>query len=155
MPGLLPDMSALQRAQLRREVINLDWQEQTAMDSPQGGPLISKHMNKAKYLNTEEKHVAFMCIGCGQEHAVPTKGMHGWSFNQSLAQPTLMPSVLVRWSTPKGYSNENPAPKGYDGEEENHVCHSFVTDGKIQYLDDCTHQYKGQTIELPEMVVLQ
>jgi len=30
------------------------------------------------------------------------------------------------------------------------VCHSFVTDGNIQYLGDCTHELAGQTIELPE-----
>ena len=28
------------------------------------------------------------------------------------------------------------------------VCHSFVTDGKIRYLNDCTHHLKGQTVEL-------
>ena len=30
------------------------------------------------------------------------------------------------------------------------ICHSFITDGKIQYLNDCTHKLAGQTIELPE-----
>jgi hypothetical protein len=30
------------------------------------------------------------------------------------------------------------------------VCHSFVTDGKIQFLGDCTHALAGQTVELPE-----
>ena len=28
------------------------------------------------------------------------------------------------------------------------VCHSFVTDGKIQFLGDCTHELAGQTVEL-------
>ena len=31
------------------------------------------------------------------------------------------------------------------------TCHSFVTDGKIQYLNDCTHEYAGQTIELEDI----
>ena len=30
-------------------------------------------------------------------------------------------------------------------------CHSFVTDGRIQYLDDCTHELRGQTIDLPDI----
>jgi hypothetical protein len=30
------------------------------------------------------------------------------------------------------------------------VCHSHVTDGKIQYLSDCTHELTGQTIEVEE-----
>lgn len=29
------------------------------------------------------------------------------------------------------------------------VCHSFVTDGCIQYLGDCTHRLAGQTVDLP------
>lgn len=31
------------------------------------------------------------------------------------------------------------------------VCHSFVTDGRIQFLSDCTHSLAGQTVDLPEM----
>lgn len=28
------------------------------------------------------------------------------------------------------------------------VCHSFVRNGKIEYLNDCTHELAGQTVEL-------
>lgn len=28
------------------------------------------------------------------------------------------------------------------------ICHSFVTGGKIRYLNDCTHHLKGKTVEL-------
>jgi len=31
------------------------------------------------------------------------------------------------------------------------VCHSFVTDGRIQFLGDCTHNLAGQTVDLPEI----
>ena len=31
-----------------------------------------------------------------------------------------------------------------------HVCHSFVTDGRIRFLGDCTHALKGQTVPIPE-----
>jgi hypothetical protein len=30
------------------------------------------------------------------------------------------------------------------------VCHSFVTDGRIQFLDDSTHELAGETADLPE-----
>lgn len=33
---------------------------------------------------------------------------------------------------------------------ENNVCHSFVTDGKIRFLNDCTHDKAGQILDLPE-----
>jgi hypothetical protein len=29
------------------------------------------------------------------------------------------------------------------------VCHSFVVDGRIQFLGDCTHHLAGQTVDLP------
>lgn len=29
------------------------------------------------------------------------------------------------------------------------VCHSFITDGQIQFLNDCTHPLAGQTVPLP------
>ena len=28
-------------------------------------------------------------------------------------------------------------------------CHSFVTDGRIQFLSDSTHVLAGQTVDLP------
>ena len=34
-----------------------------------------------------------------------------------------------------------------NGEER---CHSFIRDGKIQYLNDCTHEFAGKTVELPD-----
>ena len=29
------------------------------------------------------------------------------------------------------------------------VCHSFITDGRIQFLNDCTHALAGHTVPLP------
>ena len=92
--------------------------------------------------------LAFKCIGCGREHFIDPKR---WTFNGDYEKPTLAPSILVTWSHPKGYSNDNPAPKGWDGEMVKEVCHSFVREGKIQFLGDCTHELKNQTIDLPDI----
>jgi hypothetical protein len=27
-------------------------------------------------------------------------------------------------------------------------CHSFVREGKIEFLNDCTHEHAGQTLDL-------
>ena len=80
----------------------------------------------------------FHCEGCNTAHGVITegKGRPMWGFNNNEEKPTFSPSVLVRWvSLP-------------DEIEKDEVCHSFVTDGKIKYLNDCTHHLKGQTVEL-------
>lgn len=63
-----------------------------------------------------------------------------WDFNGNLELPTLKPSILSRWEQHAGTEREI-----------RRVCHSFVTDGRIQYLSDCTHAYAGQTMDLPEI----
>lgn len=66
----------------------------------------------------------FHCPGCkcGHMFEVPR-----WSFNGDMYKPTVNPSIL------------------YNGEKR---CHSFVKDGKIQFLDDCFHELKNQTVDL-------
>lgn len=34
-----------------------------------------------------------------------------------------------------------------------YVCHLFVTDGKIIYCSDCTHEYAGKSIDLPDIPI--
>jgi Family of unknown function (DUF6527) len=83
--------------------------------------------------------VVFRCPGCSQ-HIIPVRrpaAGHGasgsrWGWNGDLDRPTLNPSILTRY--------------GPDGAN---VCHSFVTDGRIQFLGDCTHALAGQTVDLP------
>jgi hypothetical protein len=50
---------------------------------------------------------------------------------------------LQSGSTREGY--------GEGDERKTFVCHSFVTDGRIQYLGDCTHAMAGQTVDLPDI----
>lgn len=34
--------------------------------------------------------------------------------------------------------------------QPNSVCHSVVTDGKIAFCSDCTHEMAGKTVDLPD-----
>lgn len=78
----------------------------------------------------------FHCEGCDSAHVVYVTGndVPNWSFNGNEEKPTFKPSILARWT------------EGI--EEKKMVCHSFVTDGRIKYLNDCTHNLKGKTVEL-------
>lgn len=76
------------------------------------------------------------CPGCGFDHKVIIDGSRGWTWNGSLDAPTIKPSILVTWD-----HGPNREPR---------CCHSFVTDGKIKFLADCTHQLAGQIVELKE-----
>jgi len=75
----------------------------------------------------------FRCVGCQSTHPVEVcEDNKGWAWNGSFDKPTFTPSLLV-W-----------------GSRDEVRCHSFITDGKIQYLMDCFHDLKGQTVEIPE-----
>lgn len=84
--------------------------------------------------------LSFHCPGCRRGHGVPVDGSRGWVWNQNLEKPTLSPSILVTY---------NGSDAGVDGAPPA-VCHSFVTDGRIQFLSDCTHELAGQTVDLPD-----
>ena len=72
----------------------------------------------------------FMCPGCDS----PVR-IKGWLWNNDPDHPTFSPSVLT--TMPDGAS-------GYR-------CHSFVRDGRIEFLGDCTHGLKRQTVDLPDL----
>lgn len=82
----------------------------------------------------------FWCPGCLTIHCVNVK-QHGW--NNSVDLPTFTPSVLVTWRDFSVEDDVNSPVKDFR-------CHSFVTDGRIQFLGDCTHGLANQTVELPE-----
>jgi hypothetical protein len=93
-----------------------------------------------KVRESAQNRLAFQCPGCKREHEIsvnPAKnaGGAGWDWNGSVTQPTFKPSVL---------SNVGRAHPGL------HLCHSFVTGGRIQFLPDSTHTLAGQTVELPD-----
>jgi hypothetical protein len=83
----------------------------------------------------DERWIVFHCPGCQGGHSIPTAGARGWKWNGSLDKPTVKPSIFVnRGST-------NPTQP---------ACHSFVTDGKIQFMRDSTHALAGKTVDIPE-----
>lgn len=103
----------------------------------------------AKLVRLSDEIVAFKCPGCRGPQQLPIKGPKAWQWNNSMDKPTFKPSVLAWWGGPDPKSPVNK--HGVPWNERKHVCHSFVTDGKIQFLGDCTHKLAGQTVELPEV----
>lgn len=91
--------------------------------------------------------LSFHCPGCRSKHfvniATEMLPLPTWSWNGSVETPTLSPSVLVTY---------DGRDAGIDGAPPS-VCHSFVTDGQIKFLSDCTHDLAGQTVTLPSVGV--
>ena len=92
----------------------------------------------------------FRCPGCRESHLVGPS----WSFNGDVECPTFQPSILVAG---KQVERDDAGKwtggwvRGEDGEPLDMRCHSYVTDGQIQFLGDCTHALAGQTVPLPDM----
>ena len=76
----------------------------------------------------------FRCPGCGHDHCMPTNRDAGpnWKFNGDVDKPTFAPSVLVKAA----------------GKAEQYRCHSFITDGRIRFLGDCSHEYAGKVMDM-------
>jgi len=94
----------------------------------------------------------FWCPGCDGAHQVQVGDGPGprWGFNGDYDRPTFTPSVLVRGTRPITDEEHARIMAGETIKTEPTVCHSFVTDGRIQFLGDCTHPMAGQTVPLPE-----
>lgn len=82
----------------------------------------------------EEGMILHYCPGCDMLHPIYTSEYKGdrprWTWNGDVLKPSYSPSVVVN---------------------SNHRCHYFMKDGKIQYLNDCSHEYAGKTIDLPDI----
>jgi len=92
-------------------------------------------MNEVVTGPDEDGVLIFWCPGCQGYHGVWTGKPNdltgaNWSWNRDRVKPTFSPSILVN----KGVNIGR--------------CHSFVRDGMIQFLGDCDHNLKGQTVPL-------
>ena len=94
-------------------------------------------LNKIKYQSghdySDNEDYYFWCPGCDEIHKIRASGQTPvWTFNSDMINPTFTPSHLTG---------------SKDFKEDR--CHSFIKDGNIQFLNDCHHKLKGQTIRLP------
>lgn len=102
---------------------------------------------------TDGGRAAFWCPGCNEEHEVRVDAALGpaWGYNGNPSAPTFTPSILVQgteWLTDDEHAR---VMAGETIQPRPTVCHSFVTDGQIQFLSDCTHALAGQTVALPDL----
>lgn len=97
----------------------------------------------------------FMCPGCGQRHVLPIgKGISpSWFFTGDVERPTLSPSIAARGILGVfDYAGDWTGEWQIDaaGSTIPFVCHSFVRDGRIEFLGDCSHSMAGKTVDLPQ-----
>lgn len=112
----------------------------------------------AKVRALQGDRVSFVCPGCNEEHAIPVNGSGSpnWYYNGNPDKPTFKPSILRRTGHYAAHYKEGHGcwcdkDKDADWPFKCTICHSFVTDGRIQFLGDCTHDLAGQTVDLPDI----
>lgn len=59
-------------------------------------------------------------------------GTINWVWDGSVDTPTLYPSILTKGNNETG----------------EHVCHSWINKGKVQFLNDCTHDLACKIVDL-------
>jgi hypothetical protein len=93
----------------------------------------------------EDGGILFFCPGCRAVHGIKVGAGAGlrWGYNGNPEAPTFTPSILVQTGRAV-----DPTFKPEPGDPPE-TCHSFVTDGRIQFLGDSTHPLAGQTVDLP------
>lgn len=79
----------------------------------------------------------FFCPGCHEIHGVWTEKPNEltgarWNWNGDMVKPSFTPSILV-------HGSDGALPR----------CHSYVTNGTINYCPDSGHALAGQNVILP------
>jgi hypothetical protein len=95
--------------------------------------------------------VFFECPGCGMNHGMPIslgKSHSCWTFNNDVEKPTLSPSILAKSTVPITDEQHAAIMRGEKVTPIDVVCHSFVRNGNIEFLSDCTHEFAGKTVPL-------
>lgn len=92
-------------------------------------PAEATHLKIALPGSIPERIIPVIASGCRANSP-------NWSWNGCIDKPTLRPSILT---------------KTYHGDTIKDICHSWITDGQVQFLADSTHSLAGTTAELAEL----
>lgn len=101
-----------------------------------------------KLVKINRTGLAHWCPACDSGHEINVGGVNSsgarWAFNGNAQCPTFSPSINLKINTPDMGADYQP-------DIASTVCHYFISGGKIQYCADCTHELRGQTVDLPDI----
>ena len=87
-------------------------------------------MPKIKVHPNDPTMYMFWDVALDRPNAFYVRDQHpSWSWNGDYECPTVSPSIRLIHTV-------------------NQVDHLFIRDGKIQYLNDCTHELAGKTVDM-------
>jgi len=103
------------------------------------------------HVENQPELLIFECPGCECCHGVnvlPIPGKPCWGWNGDMDKPTFSPSIRVGGTVPITDEQAQRILSGEKIEPVPLICHSFVKDGNIEFLGDCTHKLAGKTVQL-------
>jgi hypothetical protein len=104
----------------------------------------------------QEELISFFCPGCKDIHYFNVgKDLNPyWEWNNDLIKPTVSPSLLITGVKKMTDDEYNVyLQKSILPEPVPMTCHSFIRDGNIEFLNDCTHELAGKTIPLNKFTI--
>lgn len=109
-------------------------------------------MKLKRVSNTSGEHYGwrFHCPGCDDEHVIDRT----WKCDGDPERPTISPSILVYAHKTCVTDAKGELVRDAAGDiltKDSFRCHSFVSNGRIQFLADSTHPLAGKTVELPDL----
>ncbi len=90
----------------------------------------------SKTSRTDDGRTLFWCVGCDEHHWIDDS----WAITGPEDKPTFSPSVLCA---------------GFSAHSIERTCHSFIREGMIEYLSDCTHSLAGQTVQMVDLEAMR
>lgn len=101
-------------------------------------PQISRVLRSYTCKVTGRKGYGWWCPGCKCAHYINTDGGDRpvWGFDGDLELPTIMPSY-------REFIPAMPALGEYPEMPEQIICHCWVQQGHIEFLNDCSHDLRG------------
>ena len=75
-------------------------------------------------------------------------GTNSWTWNGDTEKPTLRPSIRTEGMREMTDEEVAKALAGETFDIESIICHTWVNDGKVQFLDDCSHELAGSVVDL-------
>lgn len=108
----------------------------------------------------EATHVTIHIPGPSGKQTLPVilqgtrSGTGCWSWNGDMERPTLKPSIL-KLSGHYFTDQHKPGDPCWCSVGDAHFkcfrCHTWINDGRAQFLPDSSHELAGQTLELLEV----
>lgn len=90
-----------------------------------------------KLIEFHKGELSHWCPACDMRHIILTNDWEHsgprWEWNGDVTKPTYSPSVKTEWKT-----------------KDTLICHFFMKEGKIQFLNDCTHDMASTIVDIPD-----